>query len=149
MKTKSLILASLMIPLTLLGSVKEAPKLIIPDINKLKLNQEVYITDALGIVNVKSVSLLQVGDYIRMCRPDGTLYTGKVTETIEEDGSLRIYGSIDNVPDCQFGFAFAKGGIFAGAIVERKNDKVYALELNDVAKGFIFVFTTKYDKKLI
>lgn len=149
MKINTLILASLFFPLTLLGSVKEAPKLIVPDINKLKLNQEIQITDNLGIVNVKIVSLLQVGDYIKMYRPDGTLYKGRVNETKEEEGSLKIYGSIDNVQDCQFGFAFAKGGIFAGAIVEKKNDKVYALELNEVAKGFIFVFTTKYDKKLI
>jgi hypothetical protein len=149
MKTKSLLLIGLMLPLTLLGSVKEAPKLIVPDVNKLKLNQEVQITDSLGIVNIKLVSLLQAGDHLKMYRPDGTLYRGRVTETIEEEGSLRIYGTVDNVPDCQFGFAFAKGGIFAGAVVEKKNDKVYALELNEVAKGYILVFTTKYDKKLI
>jgi hypothetical protein len=149
MKIKSLLISSLMFPITLVGSLKEAPKLIVPDINKLKLNQEIHLTDNLGIVNIKLVSLLQVGDCVKMYRPDGTLYTGKVTETIEEEGILKIYGTIDNIPDCQFGFAFAKGGIFAGAIVEKKNDKVYALELNEVAKGFIFVFTTKYDKKLI
>lgn len=149
MKIKSILLAGLLIPITLLGSAKEAPKLVVPDVNKLKLNQEIALTDNLGIVNIKLVSLLQVGDYIKMYRPDGSLYTGRVTETIEEDNVLKIYGTIDNVSDCQFGFAFARGGIFAGAIVEKKNDKVYALELNEVAKGFIFVFTTKYDKKLI
>lgn len=149
MKIKFLTLVSLLFPITLLASAKEAPKLIIPDVNKLKLNQEVALTDNLGIVNIKLVSLLQVGDYVKMYRPDGSLYSGRVTETIEEEGVLKIYGSIDNVPDCQFGFAFAKGGIFAGAIVEKKTDKVYALELNEIAKGFIFVFTTKYNKKLI
>ena len=149
MNTKTYLLIGLLAPMTLLGAFKETPNLNTPDINKLKLNQEVIISDVNGVINPKSVSLLQIGDYIRLCRPDGTIYTGRVTETVEEEGSLRIYGDINNVSDCQFGFAFAKGGFFAGAIIERKNDKIYALELSEAHKGFIFVYSAKYNKKLI
>ena len=149
MKTRTIITASLLTPIVLFGSIKETLENPTPNLNKLRINQEVYLTDTQGIVNPKTVSVLQVGDNVRIYRPDGTLYIGLVTETKEEEGSLRIYGKINNVEDTQFGFAFATGGHFAGAIIERKNDRIYALELSEAHKGFIFLYTTKYDKKLI
>jgi hypothetical protein len=149
MKIKNIILSSLLIPITTLGSFREIPNIRTPDLNKLKLNQEVYLSDTNGLINIKTVSLLQVGDNIRVYRPDGTLYTGIVTKTEESDGLLHIIGNINNKEDAQFGFVFAKGGHFAGAIVEKKNDRIYALELSEAHKGFVFLYTTKYDKKLI
>lgn len=130
-------------------SLAEPIKEIIPGLNKLKLNQEVYLTDALGIVNPKTVILLQVGDLVRILRPDKTLYTGIVTETIEENDSIRIYGKVNNKENTSFGFAASKGGIFAGAIIEHNSETIYSLELSEAHKGYIFLYTTKYDKKFI
>jgi hypothetical protein len=146
---KNLILPILLFPVISAGSFKELPISKEPNLNRLQLNQEIYLSDQNGVVSPQAVSLLQVGDNVRFYRPDGTLYTGQVTETKEEEGSLRVYGKIHNVEDCQFGFALARGGNFAGAVIERKNDKIYVLELSEAHKGFIFLYSTKYDKKLI
>lgn len=120
-----------------------------PRLNKLSLNQEIHISDDHGVINPKSVSLLQVGDYVYFCRPDKTVYKGKVLETQEEDGLLKIYGIITNLPNAQFGFTFAKGGVFCGAIVEKEADRIYTLELSELYKGFIFLYSTKYNKIMI
>jgi hypothetical protein len=146
---KNIILSLFLTPIVSLASFREIPIPQTPNLNKLRLNQEIYISDKNGVINPQLVSLLQVGDNIRFYRPDGTEYIGQVTETKEETGSLRIYGKIHNIEDCQFGFGLDSGGHFAGAIIERKNDKIYALELSESHKGFIFLYTTKYDKKLI
>jgi hypothetical protein len=125
------------------ASVKER---VVPDLNKLKLNQEAFLTDSQGIINVKAVSILQVGDSIKLFRTDGTLYTGRVVTTEESEGILRIMGVMNNAENTEFGFVLAKGGIFAGAIVDKKNSKTYAIELSEPHKGFIFLLTNKYDK---
>ena len=147
MKLKTL---TSIILLGLSSSGQSAPiKEIIPGLNKLKLNQEVYLTDIQGVVNPKTVILLQVGDLVRILRPDNTLYTGMVSETVEEAGSLKIHGKVNNKENTSFGFAISKGGIFAGAIIEHNSDTIYSLELSEPHKGYIFLYTTKYDKKFI
>jgi hypothetical protein len=40
----------------------------------------------------------------------------------------------------------AKGGILAGAVVERKNSKTYVLEFSENLKKFILVRSFKNDK---
>jgi hypothetical protein len=153
MKIKSIISASLLILLLAtknsFATAKQEPKDIIPGLNQLKINPEISLTDNLGVVNPKLVSLLQVGDNIKMIRPDGTLYTGKITETQDSDDCFKVFGFVTNSEDTHFGFSMNKGGIFAGAIVEKKSDKVYALELSEAHRGYIFIYTTKYNKKLI
>lgn len=143
MKSVILILTILLTLVNVHASVKER---VIPDLNKLKLNQEAFLTDTQGIINVKAVSILQVGDSIKLFRTDGTLYTGRVVTTEESDGMLRIMGVMNNAENTEFGFVLAKGGIFAGAIVDKKNSKTYAIELSEHHKGFIFLLTNKYDK---
>lgn len=152
MKIINTILALAFTVQTSLGSLKteeKTPPLIkLPDLNKLKLNQEIFLTDTNGVVNPKTVMLLQVGDNVKVYRPDGTLYTGLVTETKEGDDTLQIFGKFNNVQDVSFGFVLAKGGVFAGAIVDTKNDKTYTLELSVPHKGYIFLYSFKYEKKI-
>ena len=152
MKITNTILALAFTVQTSLGSLKteeKTPPLIkLPDLNKLKLNQEIFLTDTNGVVNPKTVMLLQVGDNVKVYRPDGTLYTGLVTETKEGDDTLQIFGKFNNVQDVSFGFVLAKGGVFAGAIVDTKNDKTYTLELSVPHKGYIFLYSFKYEKKI-
>ena len=152
MKIISTLLALISITQTSLGSLrveeKNIPQIKLPDLNKLKLNQEVFLTDLNGVVNPKTVMLLQVGDNIKLYRTDGTLYTGIVTETKEGDDTLQIFGKFNNVPDVSFGFVLARGGIFAGAIVDTKNDKTYTLELSTPHKGYVFLYSFKYEKKI-
>lgn len=133
---------------TTLGFAEE-PRLINPPFRKLSLNQETYLTDKNGLVNPTAVAGLVVGSMVRIYRTDGTIYTGIITETIEEKDSLRIYGRANNAENTSFGFAMAKGGIFAGAIIEHNSETIYSLEFSEMHKGYIFLYTTKYDKKLI
>lgn len=144
------ILLSFLITFNTHASLKEQSVGInVPDLNKIKINQEAFLTDTLGIINIKSVSLLQVGDNVRIYRTDGTMYTGRVTSTEEASGMLRIMGNMNNAENTEFGFVLAKGGVFAGAIVDKKNNKTYAIELSEAHKGFIFLLTNKYDKPII
>jgi hypothetical protein len=153
MKIKSIISASLLILFSAtknsFATAKQEPKVIIPGLNQLKINPEVSLTNDLGVVNPKLVSMLQVGDNVKITRPDGTVYTGKITETQDSDDCFKVFGFATNSEDTHFGFSMNKGGFFAGAIIETKADKIYALELSEAHKGYIFIYTTKYNKKLI
>ena len=149
---KTIVSILLLLIQTSFGSIKEEKRtptsIDLPDLNKLKLNQEVFLTDLNGVVNPKTVMLLQVGDNVKIYHTDGTLYTGLVTETKEGDGMLQIFGKINNVSDMSFGFVLAKGGVFAGAMVNTKNNKTYTLELSEPHKGYIFLYSYKYEKKI-
>jgi hypothetical protein len=145
MNIKSLIVAG-----TLLLSLGSQTPLEASIKEQLKLQQETFLTDTNGVILVKAVLGLKVGDIIRIYRTDGYSYTGRVTEITEthapEDPSIRISGIINNVSGAQFGFGAAKGGMFAGAIIEPDKEFIYALELSESHKGYIFLPTTKYSK---
>lgn len=113
---------------------------------KLQLEEETYLTDKNGIVVPGQVIKVPIGKLIKIYRTDGFCYNGMITEIEEADTHYKVYGKINNVDDTTFGFVLAKGGNFAGAILERKNSKTYVLEFDMERKGFVFVLSTKYDK---
>lgn len=113
---------------------------------KLRLEAQLHITDKHGVVQPSQVASALVGQLVVIYRTDGFKYDAQVTEIEEREDMLKIYGRMLNVEDSSFGFVMHKGGTFAGAIVERKNERTYALEISPEHKGYIFVRTTKYDK---
>jgi hypothetical protein len=115
----------------------------------LTLDQEYQITDSFGVVIPGQLVYAKAGNTVKIKRTDGFVYTGKITDIQEEEGSFKVYGQIDNVDDSFFGFSIAKGGVFAGAIVERAANKTYVLEFSLEHKGYIFLRTLKYDKVVI
>jgi hypothetical protein len=113
---------------------------------KLQLETETYLTDTQGVASAKQMITVPVGKLVRIYRTDGFYYTGQVTEVEESDTHFKIYGKVLNVEDTQFGFVLAKGGVFAGAVVEKEKEKTYVLEFSEAHKGFVLVRSTKYNK---
>ena len=140
---KSILLLLFLVPqLVLAGLVSDSP---VPPGFKLQLEQESMLTDKNGIILFSQIIKVPVGKSILIYRPDGFCYKGIVTEIEEGDGFFKIYGKLHNV-DAGFGFVMHKGGNFAGAIKEHKNLKTYVAEFDVLRKGFVFVYSTKYDK---
>lgn len=113
---------------------------------KLQLEEEVYLSDPSGVLILKQMMGVQIGRLVRIYRTDGAYYQGRVTEIEETDTAYKIYGTIHSVEGAKFGFVLAKGGVFAGAVVEIKSQVVYAVEFSEAHKGFILMRTHKYDK---
>jgi len=128
------------------ASIKES-EIEIPG-HKLQLKQETFLTDTNGIMNAAAIVNVTIGSSIKIYRTDGFVYSGKITEIEEGADFYKIYGFIHNVEDSQFGFVIAKGGVFAGAVVEKKNKKTYVLELSIPHKGYILMLSSKYDEKI-
>jgi len=114
---------------------------------KLQLGQEAYLTDVYGKADPARIVQTPIGKSVRIYRADGFCYTGTVTEIEDGETYFKIYGTINNVPDTRFGFVLAKGGIFAGAVVEKENEKTYALEYSEAHKGYVLCRSTKYNKQ--
>lgn len=114
--------------------------------HRLVLEQEVYFTDKQGIAIPEQIAKAEVGKLVKIYRPDGFCYEGKVTEIEEADGLLKVYGEVLNLESGRFGFALAKGGKFAGAVLDKNSDTVYVLEFSDVYKGFVLKRSYRYDK---
>lgn len=112
----------------------------------LSLDQDYHITDSNGVVIPGQLVYATTGATVTIKRTDGFLYIGKITEVQETPEGFKVYGQIDNVDDSFFGFSISKGGVFAGAIVERTANKTYVLEFSLEHKGYIFLRTLKYDK---
>ena len=113
---------------------------------KLELANELFFTDETGLAAPAQVLDARVGKMVRMYRTDGFCYKGYVTSVEQADGMLKVYGTLTNVKDAQFGFALNKEGLFAGAVLEEDGEKVYVLELNPLMKGYVLVQTSKYNK---
>ena len=113
---------------------------------KLQLEEEMFLTDQNGVAIPEQIIKVPIGKLVKIYRPDGFCYKGMVTEIEEGDSYYKVYGKINNVEQTSFGFVLAKGGNFAGAILEKNNSKTYVLEFDRIRKGFVFVFSTKYDK---
>jgi hypothetical protein len=114
---------------------------------KLRIEGEVPLTDNNGVVIPSQVIKAQVGKLVSIYRTDLFCYKGQITEIEESDEALKIYGKILNVPESRFGFILAKGGQFAGAVVEgNENNRAYVLEFSPSHKGFIFIRNSKYEK---
>jgi hypothetical protein len=114
--------------------------------HKLELEQEILLTDLQGVAIPAQIVKASVGKLVKIYRTDGFIYSGKVTEIEESEGVFKIYGDVLNVPGVKFGFGLAKGGHFAGAVLDKENDSVYVLEFSDAHKGFVLKRAYKYDK---
>ena len=115
-------------------------------LSNLELEQFIYLTDTTGVLSPLMVSKATAGRFIRIFKTDGTLYEGTVTSVEESDDIYKIYGQVNGQEDVRFGFVLAKGGIFAGALVDKKQQKTYIVQFSQAHKGYILVFTTFYDK---
>jgi hypothetical protein len=113
---------------------------------KLQLEEQLHLTDTQGVFIPKQMVAAPIGKKVKIYRTDGFCYEGMVTTIEETDDSFRIYGTIDNVKATRFGFVMAKGGIFAGAVLENDGEKAYALEFSEAHKGFVLVRAYKHDK---
>lgn len=114
--------------------------------HKLQLNQEVYFTDKLGVALPEQIAEASLGKLVKIYRTDGFCYEGKITDIEEEEGVFKVYGDVLNLTGVRFGFAMAKGGKFAGAVLDKVNDTVYVLEFSEAHKGFVLVRSYKHDK---
>ena len=114
--------------------------------HRLALEQEEYFTDKQGVAIPAQIAKAVVGKLVRIYRPDGFCYNGKITEIEESDGLLKVYGEVLNLESARFGFALARGGNFAGAVLDKNSDTVYVLEFSDAHKGFVLKRAYKYDK---
>jgi hypothetical protein len=115
---------------------------------KLSIDNFLYLTDTNGVALPEQVINAQIGKSIKIYRTDGFCYDGMITEIQESDDLYKIYGLINNVDDASFGFVIAKGGVFAGAVVEKKNAKTYVLEFSPRHKGYVFNLTNRYNKTI-
>ena len=113
---------------------------------KLQLDEELYLSNQQGVVNPAQFVKAELGRHVRIYRTDGVYYTGVINEIEEAAAWLKVYGVIDNVKNTRFGFVLAKDGVFAGAVIEQDEDKVYALDYSSEAKGYVLLRTFKYDK---
>jgi len=143
LKSKVYLLLGLALTTSAIGGL--AKKSEIPGY-KLQLAEEAYLTDKNGVASPEQVINVQLGRLVKIYRTDGFCYTGRVTEIEESPEVYKVYGTVDNVEGARFGFVLAKGGVFAGAILDIKNDSVYAMELSELYKGYVLVRSFKHDK---
>lgn len=137
---RSLILSVLFAPATINAGLVLAPGF------KLQLAEETYLTDSNGVISPPQVAKAEIGRLVRIYRTDGFCYTGRITSIEESDEAYKVYGDINNVKNTHFGFVLAKGGIFAGGVVEIDNKKTYVAELSEAFKGYVLQLSNKYDK---
>ena len=116
---------------------------------KIQLDEELYLSNLQGVVNPAQFVKATLGRRVRIYRTDGVYYSGAVNEIEEADTWLKVYGKIDNVKNTRFGFVLAKDGVFAGAVIEQDEDKVYALDYSNEAKGYVLLRAYKYEKPKI
>lgn len=133
----SIIFATLSLPLSLDAGLASQTTTV-PGF-KLKLNEELYFSDKNGVFLLDQVCGAEIGRQVKIYRTDGFCYSGRITEIEESETIYKVYGTVSNVDNTQFGFVMAKGGIFAGAVVEKTAGTTYVLELDEHAKGFVLV----------
>lgn len=138
------------IPLVLLslplqaGMFKE-PTTTMPEF-RLQLQLETHLTNLQGVLSPTQLASVKVGDYVVIYRPDGFCYKAQITDVEEGSEFLKVWGKANNSEETTFGFVMRTGGILAGAILERKTDTTYVLELDLEHKGYVFKFTNLYKK---
>ncbi len=119
------------------------PRVIIPT---LSIDQQIYISDNNGLLSPASIIRLKPMDNIKFILSDGTELTALVKETEEVNREMfKVYGDIQNKPNCGFGFALVKAGqfskepVFAGAVVFRDTEETYTVQYSEEAKGFMLI----------
>lgn len=104
-----------------------------------------HVSDSQGVLQPGLLASLSVGNLVKFTRADGFQYSGKITEIEETPESLKLYGECDD-NNTNFGFAMIKGGIFAGAVINKKDSEVYTLEFSQAHKGYILLKNYKHSK---
>lgn len=133
-----LLLSNLCLPINTDAGIK-------PALPKLSIDVYKTVSDAQGVVQPQLLAVLVVGDLIKFSRADGFEYSGKITDIQETPESLKIYG-VCNDENINFGFALIKGGIFAGAVIDKKQTEVYTLEFSAAHKGYVLIKNFKHSK---
>lgn len=139
------IIPLLLVSLPLQAGMFKEPTIAMPEF-RLQLQLETPLTNFLGVLSPTQLASVKVGDYVTMYRPDGFCYKAQITEVDEGSDYLKIWGKANNSEETTFGFVMKTGGILAGAIVEKKTDTTYVLELDLEHKGYVFKFTNQYKK---
>jgi hypothetical protein len=121
----------------------QEPKTIVPT---LSLDQEIFISDNIGVLNPSSIIRLKPLDTIKFILSDGTEITGIVKHTEEFNKEMfKVFGDVLNKPNTGFGFALVKQGslsnepVFAGAVVYRDTEETYTVQYSEEAKGFMLI----------
>jgi hypothetical protein len=140
MKTRTtLALLLSLITSTSFGGAKLTENLKQP-FSSLKLDQETYLSDTNGILNPKMLLGLIPSNQVKIYLTDGTVLNGIVKETdIFNNETYKVFGEITNKNNVGFGFVLTKEGIFAGAVVFRDTDEVFAVKYSEEAKAFTLV----------
>jgi hypothetical protein len=110
----------------------------------LSINQEKFLSDKSGSLQIKNILNLNVGDIISFHTQDGLEVKGKVFEREEEKGKhIKIYGQLLTSEDAGFGFIFNLEDGFNGAVVLKNPDRHYVIIQNTVDNSFYFVRAIK------
>jgi hypothetical protein len=124
---------------TYLSSVIDTEsKTIIPE-ERLELANEVILTTDQGVFIPCQLLEAKLGKQVKIYRPDGFCYIGKVTSLTRTKTSFKILGQITNLNDAGFGFAVTSDGKIAGAVLEQKTKKLYVLAYATEANCFILI----------
>jgi hypothetical protein len=115
---------------------------------KLKLDQQVDLTDNRGVLIPSAIITLNPSEYIKITLTDGTVITGvvKTTEIINKK-VFKVFGDVTNGENAGFGFGMSEEGGFGGAVVYRNTEKIYKIEYSESLKGYIFVSNKLETKK--
>lgn len=95
----------------------------------IKLNQEKFLSDKIGFLNLPQIFSLEVADLIHVILNDGSVYKGivKTKEINEKEKIIIIFGDSVSNKDSSFGFIF-KNEIFVGAVIFRNEEKTYSVK---------------------
>ena len=107
---------------------------------KKDIKNQINITTDKGIVDPNLVLNLEPENNIKIVTVDGNKFNGLVkTVKYENNTTCKIFGDVLNRERSAFGFAISKTGSFAGAIMFKNEDYLYAVEYSDQHGGFVFV----------
>jgi hypothetical protein len=112
-----------------------------PAISELRIDQEIYCTDKVGVANPNAIINLKAGQNIKIFLPNGESFTGIVTseEYSQPEETVKILGHFLTHKNAGFGFYLSRrDGAFKGAMVFADEKKTYDHEFNPILKGFAF-----------
>lgn len=108
---------------------------------ELRLDQDIYCTDKIGLANPVAIINLKVGQNVKIYLPTGECFSGMVdfTEFLEKEEIVKIVGTFNSHKNAGFGFLFSKkDNVFQGSLLFKDEKKIYDLEFSQILKGFIF-----------
>jgi hypothetical protein len=116
---------------------------------KLTLGQEQQLSTNTGILNPNVIIRLKPEDNIVVYLPNGSKFSGKITKTeFKNKDYFEVFGEMHSHQNTGFGFVLTRDGVFAGAVVLRNTNTVYAITYSPEANGYILVKRLFFDKTL-